>query len=146
MLIKGEHFTHFLLVLPEFQFSMDQEQKEAIAYIRMARERSNTAIREHDVSGVSKYWLDDMIVISGEGGQYVGKKVLVAVFTEMFAENPPVFERVPAEITIGDSGILAWETGTWNYKTEKFRGNYSAMWRKVNGTWLTQSELFVSLD
>ena len=125
---------------------MDQQQKEAIEIIRQSRENSNTAIREHNVSGVAKYWLDDMIVISGEGGQYVGKKILVSVFTEMFSADPPVFERIPAEIIIGDSGILAWETGTWNYKTEKFRGNYSAMWRKVNGLWLTQSELFVSLD
>ncbi|MET1054587.1 MAG: nuclear transport factor 2 family protein [Pedobacter sp.] len=125
---------------------MDQQQKEAVENIRQSRENSNKAIREHNVSGVAQYWLEDMIVISGEGGQYVGKKALVEVFTEMFAADPPVFERIPAEIKIGDSGILAWETGTWNYKTAKFRGNYSAMWRKVKGVWLTQSELFVSLD
>jgi len=124
---------------------MNQQQKE-IESITLARKNSNASILKHDVSGVSKYWMDDMIVISGEGGQYVGKKLLLKVFTEMFAENPPVFERIPSLITIGDSGILAWETGTWNYKTDKFRGNYSAMWRKVNGTWMTQSELFVSLD
>ena len=125
---------------------MDQQQKEDIEIIRQSRENSNRAILEHNVLGVSKYWLDDMIVISGEGGQYIGKKALITVFTEMFAADPPVFERIPAEIKIGESGILAWETGTWNYKTEKFRGNYSAMWRKQNGVWLTQSELFVSLD
>ncbi|MCX2480108.1 nuclear transport factor 2 family protein [Pedobacter sp. MC2016-15] len=125
---------------------MDQQEKEAIEIIRQSRYNSNTAIREHNVAGVSKYWMDDMVVISGEGGQYIGKKALVAVFTDMFAADPPVFERIPSEIIIGDSSILAWETGSWNYKTEPFRGNYSAMWRKVNGIWLMQSELFVSLD
>lgn len=123
---------------------MDKQQQAA--EIRLARQHSNTAILNSNVAGVAQYWMDDMIVISGEGGQYIGKKVLVEVFTEMFAENPPVFERIPETITIGDSGILAWETGTWNYKTAAFRGNYSAMWRKVKGKWLTQSELFVSLD
>lgn len=123
---------------------MDKQQQAA--EIRLARQSSNTAILNSNVAGVAQYWMDDMIVISGEGGQYIGKKILVQVFTEMFAENPPVFERIPETVTIGDSGILAWETGTWNYKTEKFRGNYSAMWRKVKGKWLTQSELFVSLD
>ncbi|CAM4283385.1 Ketosteroid isomerase homolog [Pedobacter westerhofensis] len=146
MLIKDEYLSHFLLVLRKVKITMDQQRKEAIENIRAARENSNIAIREHSVHGVSKYWLDDMIVISGEGGQYVGKKTLVAVFTEMFAANPPVFERIPSEIQIGDSGVLAWETGTWHYKTAQFRGNYSAMWRKVKGVWLTQSELFVSLD
>jgi ketosteroid isomerase-like protein len=123
---------------------MDKQQQAA--EIRLAREHSNTAILNSNVAGVAQYWMDDMIVTSGEGGQYIGKKILVEVFTEMFAENPPVFERIPETIIIGDSGILAWETGTWNYKTAAFRGNYSAMWRKVKGKWLTQSELFVSLD
>ncbi len=123
---------------------MDQQQQ--IAEIQLARQNSNTAILNHNVAGVAQYWMNDVIVISGEGGQYIGKKLLVEVFTDMFAKNPPVFERIPSVITIGDSGVLAWETGVWNYKTDKFRGNYSAMWRRIRGKWLIQSELFVSLD
>jgi len=126
---------------------MNQQEKEAVENIRRARENSNTAIREHNVDGVATYWLDEMIVISGEGGQYVGKKALVAVFTQMFAEKDPlVFERMPSAIEIAESGLLAWETGTWAYENAQARGNYSAMWRKVKGIWLTRSELFVSLD
>ncbi len=121
-------------------------QQDEVKIIEQARENSNAAILKADAAGVAQYWMDDIIVISGEGGQYVGKDILLEVFTEMFQVNPPVFERLPSVITIGDSGELAWETGKWNYKTEKFRGNYSAMWRKIKGTWLTQSELFVSLD
>ncbi|HEY1007249.1 MAG TPA: hypothetical protein VGD92_08710, partial [Sphingobacteriaceae bacterium] len=65
---------------------------------------------------------------------------------KMFSTYRPVFERLPREIMIAQSGILAWETGTWRYLNENMYGNYSAMWRKINGRWLTQSELFVSLD
>lgn len=124
---------------------MDQKQNE-VKIIQTSRENSNAAILKGDAAGVAQYWMDDIIVISGEGGQYAGKKLLLKVFTEMFQEDKPVFERIPSVITIGDSGVLAWETGEWNYKTEKFRGNYSAMWRKIKGKWLTQAELFVSLD
>lgn len=124
---------------------MDQKQNE-VKIIQASRENSNTAILKGDAAGVAQYWMDDIIVISGEGGKYAGKKLLLKVFTEMFQEDRPVFERIPSVISIGDSGVLAWETGEWNYKTEKFRGNYSAMWRKIKGKWLTQSELFVSLD
>lgn len=124
---------------------MDQKQNE-VKIIQASRENSNAAILKADAAGVAQYWMDDIIVIAGEGGQYTGKKLLLKVFTEMFQEDKPVFERIPSVITIGDSGVLAWETGEWNYKTEKFRGNYSAMWRKIKGKWLTQSELFVSLD
>lgn len=124
---------------------MNQQQKDT-DLIQSARENLNASILKQDVPGVSQYWMEDMIVTSGEGGQYIGKDTLVEVFTEMFAADPPVFERIPKTITIGESGVLAWETGTWNYKTAPFRGNYSAMWRKINGKWLTQTELFVSLD
>lgn len=125
---------------------MKELKETEVHLICQSRIYSNSAIAKQDVNGIAQFWMDDMIVISGEGGQYIGKDVLIEVFNQMFEEDSPVFERIPAEIIIGNSGILAWETGTWNYKTDSFRGNYSAMWRKINGRWLTQSELFVSLD
>jgi len=130
------------IVIKSVYISMNHEAK----IIQQARENSNAAILKADAAGVAQYWMDNIVVISGEGGQYAGKEVLLGVFKDMFRNDPPVFERLPSEIIIGDSGILAWETGKWNYKTEKFRGNYSAMWRKIKGKWLIQSELFVSLD
>lgn len=122
------------------------KQQKEVDSIQLAREHSNASILKQDVAGIAQYWMEDMIVISGEGGQYLGKEILVEVFKEMFTQDPPVFERIPSNITIGESGVLAWETGTWNYKTAPFRGNYAAMWRKIRGKWMTQSELFVSLD
>ncbi|NQX41158.1 Ketosteroid isomerase homolog [Pedobacter steynii] len=120
-----------------------RQEEEAI---RLSRMDSNMAISNQDVAGVAKYWMEDIVVISGEGGQYSGKAKLLKVWKDMFSKKSPSFERLPSSIVIGDSGILAWESGSWSYKTETFRGNYSAMWRKINGVWLTQSELFVSLD
>lgn len=123
-----------------------QDKENDEAFIRDARARSNKAIADQDAEGVAQFWMKDIVVISGEGGQYLGKNTLLKVFKKMFALSPSVFERLPSEVIIAESGILAWETGSWNYKTERLRGNYSAMWRKVNGRWLTQAELFVSLD
>lgn len=122
-------------------FKRQEEEK-----IRLSRMDSNMAISNQDVAGVAKYWMEDIIVISGEGGQYCGKAKLLKTWKEMFHQKSPLFERLPSAIEIGDSGILAWETGTWNYKNAPYRGNYSAMWRKIDGIWLTQSELFVSMD
>ncbi|HEY0894949.1 MAG TPA: DUF4440 domain-containing protein [Sphingobacteriaceae bacterium] len=121
-------------------------QDQDIEQIREARFASNAAIARHDAEGVAKFWMDDVVVISGEGGQYSGRNVLLKTFRKMFSTYRPVFERLPREIMIAQSGILAWETGTWRYLNENMYGNYSAMWRKINGRWLTQSELFVSLD
>ena len=121
-------------------------QEKDIDLIREARTASNAAIARHDAEGVAKFWMNDIVVISGEGGQYHGRSVLLKTFKKNFASSPATFERLPAEIIIAQSGILAWETGTWRYSTGNMYGNYSAMWRKINRKWLTQSELFVSLD
>ncbi|NEU08029.1 nuclear transport factor 2 family protein [Flavihumibacter sp. R14] len=120
------------------------EKDETI--IRESRAASNDAIARHDADGVARFWMKDILVISGEGGQYVGRARLLSVFKKMFSASPSIFERNPSEVIIGESGILAWESGSWHYKGESLRGNYSAMWRKINGRWLIQSELFVSLD
>ena len=125
---------------------MMQPEETDLLYIKGARAASNAAIANHDAEGVASYWMKDIVVISGEGGQYCGKNNLLKTFKKMFAGSSSVFERLPSEIIIAESGLLAWETGSWNYKNETLRGNYSAMWRKINGIWLTQSELYVSLD
>lgn len=124
----------------------DSGKQQDEAYIRQARATSNAAISRLDIPGVAQYWMDDIVVISGEGGQYAGKKLLMKVWKQMFAQQAVIFERLPSEIRIGDSGILAWETGRWQCTNDPMWGNYSAMWRKINGKWMTQSELFVALD
>ena len=116
------------------------------AFIRKARAAYNAAIAQHDAEAAAKYWMKDIIVISGEGGQYSGRNTLLKTFKKMFESSPSIFERLPDEVIVGNSGILAWESGTWKYLNEDLWGNYSAMWRKINGKWLIQSELFVLLD
>ena len=122
----------------------DKEKDEAC--IRQARAASNAAIAKHDAEAAARFWMKDIIVISGEGGQYSGRNSLLKTFKKMFESSASVFERIPAEIIVAESSILAWETGSWKYLEEPLWGNYSAMWRKINGKWLIQSELFVSLD
>ena len=114
--------------------------------IRQNRLASNKAIIKKDVAGVSKYWLPDFVQVAGDGSHTIGKAKIVADWKYMFTHSSPVFERIPVDIQISDSGDKAWEQGTWAYKNEKFKGNYAAMWRNKEGKWLTQSELYVSLD
>lgn len=107
---------------------------------------SNAAIAQRDVAGVAHYWIEDIVVISGEGGKFVGKKNLTKIWKQMLDQGTPLFERIPTEIKVGEGGTLAWESGQWNYLDGNTGGNYAAMWCKVKGVWMTRSELFVSLD
>lgn len=115
-------------------------------YIQKAREASNIAIVSQNEEGVVSHYMDDIIVISGEGGKHAGKKNLTKIWKQLFAQTVTLFERLPSEIVIAESGALAWETGVWKYKDGKMGGNYAAMWCKTGNTWKTRSELFVSLD
>jgi len=118
----------------------DKEQIES------ARKLSNIAIAVKDADGVTRHYMEDIIVISGEGGKHAGRKSLTKIWKEMFAADITLFERLPEEIIVGDSGKLAWESGEWRYMDGAKGGKYSAMWCKAGNAWKTRTELFVSLD
>jgi ketosteroid isomerase-like protein len=111
-----------------------------ILSIKEARVASNEAIKRKDVESISTYWLPDFVQIAGDGSHTVGREKIVKEWKRMFSGSNPVFERMPEDIIIAESGDIAWETGTWSYVDEVYKGNYSAMWRKNNGRWLTKCE------
>jgi ketosteroid isomerase-like protein len=144
--VKGWGGCNFIGVRIQLLFRMattHEADKEKIYQSRMV---SNAAIAQRDVTGVAQYWMEDIVVISGEGGKFVGKKDLVKIWKQMLDQGTPLFERIPIEIKVGEGGTLAWESGQWNYLDGNAGGNYAAMWYKIKGVWMTRSELFVSLD
>jgi ketosteroid isomerase-like protein len=134
----------FLLI---FQFTLAQGNAGDVAAIKTARAASNKAIARHDIDGIAKYWLPDFTQTIGRGISMKGKDSIVASWKELFRTNATVsYVRKPIAIVVGDNGIMAWETGTWTAKNSYSRGGkYSAMWRKIDGAWKLQAELFVSL-
>jgi len=123
------------------------DYKADIETIKTSRTASNTAIGKHDIEGMAKYWLPDFTQTIGRGITTTGKDSIIAGWKKLFKTNKTVaYVRTPATITVGDNGIMAWETGTWTATNSYSKGgNYSAMWRKIDGNWKLQAELFVSL-
>ncbi len=116
--------------------------------IRSARKTSNEAIARQDVEGFSKFWLDDYVVIRGSGVIEQGKEANKANWMKIFKETPQTkFERFPSEIIISKNNPdLAWESGEWKgFNTYSSGGRYSAQWKKKDGEWKLQAELFVAL-
>jgi uncharacterized protein (TIGR02246 family) len=118
------------------------------ALIRAARQASNTAIAKHDAEGVAKCLLTDFTMVRGNATQATGRDAVTAAWKKLFAANPQVkYIRTPLQVTVSKNDTLAWETGTWKAEhSYSGGGNYSAMWRKRDGVWMTQAELFVSLE
>jgi ketosteroid isomerase-like protein len=136
-----------LMLLPAKFVFAQQNTQDDIATIKASRAASNAAIARHDIDGISKYWLPDFVQTIGRGSSLTGKDTIMGSWKQLFRTNPVVlYIRKPIQIIIGDNGVMAWETGTWEAKNSYSKGgNYSAMWRKIDGEWKLQAELFVSL-
>jgi ketosteroid isomerase-like protein len=136
----------FILMLPA-RIVFAQSTQDDIATIKASRAASNAAIARHDIDGIAKNWLKDFVQTIGRGSSLTGKDTIIGSWKQLFRTNPAVlYVRKPVQIIIGDNGVMAWETGTWDAKNSYSKGgNYSAMWRKIDGEWKLQAELFVSL-
>ena len=138
----------FTIVCCSFQIAFSQTKSDE-ELIRQARKTSNEAIAMKDVDGISKFWLENYVVIRGSGAVQLGKEANKKEWKTIFAESPETyFERFPSEIIISkDNADMAWETGEWKgYNTYSKGGRYSAQWKKNNGEWKLQAELFVALE
>jgi ketosteroid isomerase-like protein len=102
----------FPILLMSFQFVLAQTKNEE-ELIRKARQASNEAIVRQDVNTISKFWLDDYVVVRGSGTIEQGKEANKASWRLLFKETPQTyFERYPSEIVISKNNPdLAWESG-----------------------------------
>ena len=144
--MKNGSLVYLLLALSHAAIAQTKAKDEQT--IRDLRKASNLAIANRDVAGLSKFWLDDFVQVWGNGTYLAGKDTIIKVWKDMFSTKPETsFIRTPTEIIINDvDGTMAWEKGSWRgINTYSKGGSYSAMWRKKDGEWKIQAELYVAL-
>ncbi len=139
-------FFSLLLLISFSAFGQNSEVQE----IRAQREASNAALKSLDEELNNTFLTDDILITTGNGTLISGKVELNA-YMEQGTGDPMYWVRTPEVITVNNNTMLAWERGTWKgYYVGKdeviFQGNYSAQWTKKSGTWLIQSQLFVTLE
>ncbi len=120
------------------------------AAIRAARAQSNQAIAAHDVAGIAAHWLANVHIVTSTSSQGTGREVNGQRMAEQFARRPDtVYVRTPGTVDVFAAWQVASERGEWTGRwTEpdgvvQIGGTYLAQWRKVDGTWRIQAELFV---
>ena len=121
--------------------------------IRDARARSNAAIAAHDIDGVSRFWMDNFNIVTSTGAIDSGRDLNRARFAGLFKERPDVvYVRTPEVVEVFEAWNVASERGRWTGQwtqsdgVTRISGTYLAQWRKVNGEWLIQAELFVPTE
>ena len=137
-----------LIGLLVITFSYAQEAE--VSQILAQREASNQALRVFDEELNASFSTEDALITTGAGTLISGKKELIKYIQE--STGPRMYWiRTPDEVLVNPKTMLAWETGTWKGYVEGsdeavVGGKYSAQWTKKSGTWLIQSQLFVTLE
>ena len=120
------------------------------AAIRAARGRSNAAIAAHDVAGIASQWVSDVHIVTSTSAQASGRDANGERMAQQFARRPDtVYVRTTVTVDVLAAWAVASERGTWTGRwTEPdgvvdVGGTYLAQWRKAEGEWRIQAELFV---
>ena len=126
------------------------QQSEDERLIRETRARSNDAIAAHDLMGIARAWMPDVHVVSSTSAQTAGSQANQQRMARQFELRPDtVYVRTPRAIDVLSSWSVASERGEWIGRwTEpdgklEIGGTYQAQWRKIDGRWLIQAELYV---
>jgi ketosteroid isomerase-like protein len=118
--------------------------------IREARARSNAAIRARDPVAMARLWMDDVHVVRSTGAQVTGRERNQQRMAQQFATRPDtIYVRQPSAIDVYLPWAMASERGDWTARwtepdgTVDTAGTYMAQWRRIDGEWLIQAELYV---
>jgi ketosteroid isomerase-like protein len=118
--------------------------------IREARARSNAAIAAHDLAGIASAWIPDVHVVTSTSAQAGGIQANRERMARQFQMRPDtVYVRTPVTVEVFAPWNVASERGEWIGRwTEpdgklEIGGTYQAQWRKIDGRWLIQAELYV---
>ena len=144
-----------MLLSPLVVWGQAAVRADSSAHIRAivaARARSNAAIARHDTAGIAREMMPDVTVVSSTSAMGIGVTVNVARMVAQFARRPDTrWVRTPDSIAVFDAWGVASEHGHWvGTWTEPdgplvIRGSYAAQWRRQDGRWRIQGELFVPL-
>ncbi len=130
---------------------LHSQTDSAEANIRTARQTSNQAIRDHDLTSFAATLDNDFTAIRGNGALVPSRQAYIDLFKQAFADAQAVrYDRLTDKIEVSEAAPLAAEHGHWvgtgPNGSQAFGGTYLAMWRKSKAGWKLRSELFVVLS
>ncbi|MES2340042.1 MAG: nuclear transport factor 2 family protein [Pseudomonadota bacterium] len=117
--------------------------------IRARRKLTNKLIASHEAARLRPFLDPQINLISGDGGLLVGIEAVLAAFEAQFRDASFVtYLRTTEAVRPDQDEARAAETGTWVATwrgSPTLTGTYLAVWKKVTGQWVIESELYVTL-
>ena len=113
--------------------------------IRARRKLTNKFIAARQAERLRPFFLPDARLITGDGGLILGAAGIVGAFAAQFADPKfSAYVRTTQRIDLDAQAERAAEHGHW--VGAGVSGSYLAVWRKVTGQWVIESELYVTLS
>jgi hypothetical protein len=116
--------------------------------IRARRRLTNKLIAAHEAPRLRPFFDADAKLIAGDGTLVVGAAAIIAAFAAQFADPAFVaYVRTTHTVTLDAAGDRAAEQGDWvgSWRETRMSGAYFAVWKRVTGQWVIESELYVTL-
>lgn len=116
--------------------------------IRARRKLTNKLIAAHEAERLRPFFAPDVKLIVGDGDLILGADAVIQAFAGQFAEPGFIaYVRETEAVELDAAGARAAERGRWTgrWKDREMGGSYFAVWRKVTGQWVIESELYVTL-
>lgn len=117
--------------------------------IRARRKLTSKLIAAHDAGRLKPFFDPAMTLITGDGTVLSGAPAVLEAFAAQFTDPSFVtYERITASVDLDQDEARAAEAGRWIATwrgAPTLTGTYLAVWRKVTGQWVIESELYVTL-
>lgn len=122
--------------------------------IRARRKLTNKLIAAHEAARLRPFMAPDVKLITGDGGLILGADAVIDAFAGQFRDPGFItYERTTADVRLDQHEARAAEHGEWIARWRAagggealMSGTYLAVWRKVTGQWVLESELYVTLE
>ncbi len=119
--------------------------------IRARRAAFNRAIADGDAAAIGPLLAKDCVMVTGTDSAVIaGRTAQVKVWRREFAApTRDTYVRTPATFAISTIARIAMEHGTWDALASEgattASGTYAAKWRQVQGEWVIEAEVFVTM-
>ncbi len=125
----------------------------AMESVHVQRKAFNQAIADKDLQTIESIFDEDVLLVTGTDSDiYSGADAQLAIWKDDFTRaDRAVYVRTPLCIRVSPVAPVALEYGTWRGErlagADNFAaGSYAAKWRRVDGRWRLESEIFATED
>ena len=117
--------------------------------VRAARARSNAAIAARDTATLVALVSLSYHSVTSRNAHTNGRDGALVSWRQQFASHADVsYVRTPGSVRVFAPWQMAEEVGTWVGRWREpdgavaIRGSYTAKWRRIDGQWLLEAEVF----